>query len=83
MQENSRRSRQEPPFQLNDCDVFNENRYFDIDAIYAKNTPETILCRIVVTNRGPQTVKLHLLPTVVSKYLVLGLWQSALATHSR
>ena len=64
VQENSRRSRQEPPFQLNDSGVFNENRYFDIDVIYAKNTPETILCRICVSNRGPQAASLHLLPTL-------------------
>jgi hypothetical protein len=64
VQENSHRSRQEPPFQLDDSGVFNENRYFDIDVIYAKSTPETILCRIVVSNRGPQAATLHLLPTL-------------------
>jgi hypothetical protein len=64
VQENRRRSRQEPPFQLSDCGVFKENRYFDIDVIYAKSSPETILCRIIVTNRGPQFAGLHLLPTL-------------------
>ncbi len=64
VQENSRRSRQEPPFQLNDSGVFNDNRYFDIDVIYAKSTPETILCRIAVSNRGPQTASLHVMPTL-------------------
>jgi hypothetical protein len=64
VQENSRRSRQEPPFQLNDCGVFNDNRYFDIDVIYAKSNPEIILCRIVVTNRGPNAANLHVLPTL-------------------
>jgi len=64
VQENSRRTRQEPSFQLNDCGVFKENRYFDIDVIYAKSTPETILCRIAITNRGPQVASLHLLPTL-------------------
>ncbi|MGZ8153443.1 MAG: MGH1-like glycoside hydrolase domain-containing protein, partial [Methylovulum sp.] len=64
VQENSRRSRHEPPFQLNDTGIFNEDRYFDIDIIYAKSSPETILCRICVTNRGPQTANLHLLPTL-------------------
>jgi hypothetical protein len=64
MQENRRRSRQQPPFQLDDCCVFTENRYFDIDVIYAKSNPETILCRICITNRGPQAASLHLLPTL-------------------
>ncbi len=62
VQENGRRSRQEPPFQLNDSGVFDENRYFDIDIIYAKSGPETIVCRICITNRGPQAASLHLLP---------------------
>ena len=64
VQENSRRSRQEPPFQLIDSGVFNDNRYFDIDVIYAKSSPETILCRIIVSNRGPQAASLQLLPTL-------------------
>ncbi len=64
VQENERRNRQEPPFQLDDSGVFDENRYFDIDVIYAKSSPETMLCRICITNRGPQAASLHLLPTL-------------------
>ena len=64
VRENSRRDRREPPFQLEDTGVFNGNRYFDIDVIYAKITPETLLCRISVSNRGPQAASLQLLPTL-------------------
>ncbi|MGR9115912.1 MAG: MGH1-like glycoside hydrolase domain-containing protein [Gammaproteobacteria bacterium] len=64
VQENRRRKRHEPPFQLLDSGVFNQTRYFDIDVFYAKSSPETILCRIRVTNRGPETANLHLLPTL-------------------
>ena len=64
LQENARRGRDQPPFQLIDTGIFNENRYFDIDVIYAKSNPETMLCRIRVTNRGPEAASLHLLPTL-------------------
>ncbi|MGZ5000097.1 MAG: MGH1-like glycoside hydrolase domain-containing protein [Methylomonas sp.] len=64
VQENSRRSREEPPFQLHDTGVLSDNRYFDIDVIYAKSSPETLLCRIRVANRGPEAANLHLLPTL-------------------
>jgi hypothetical protein len=62
--ENGRRSRQDPEFELADTGVFNENRYFDVLAEYAKNTPNDILIRITVANRGPETAALHLLPTL-------------------
>ena len=64
LRENRRRGRNEPPFQLTDTDAFKQNRYFDVDVIYAKSGPETILCRIHVTNRGPRAARLHLLPTL-------------------
>jgi hypothetical protein len=44
--------------------VFNENRYFDILAEYAKGSPDDILIRITVANRGPEPATLHLLPTL-------------------
>ncbi|MDD4913456.1 MAG: glucosidase [Methylococcales bacterium] len=64
IQENSRRDRRTPPFQLEHTGVFAENRYFDIDIIYAKHSPETILCRVNIANRGPQAASLHVLPTL-------------------
>jgi hypothetical protein len=62
--ENGRRTKQDPEFELVDTGVFNENRYFDVFAEYAKNTPNDILIRITVANRGPDAATLHLLPTV-------------------
>ena len=64
VEENGRRSRDEPAFQLIDTGIFDQSRYFDIDVIYAKHSPETILCRIRVTNRGPEKARLDLLPTL-------------------
>jgi hypothetical protein len=47
-----------------DTGVFGGNRYFDVLAEYAKHSPNDILIRLTVTNRGPEPAALHLLPTV-------------------
>ncbi len=49
------RSRNEPEYELLDTGIFNENRYFDVFVEYAKASPEDILIRITVHNRGPET----------------------------
>ncbi|WP_138505946.1 MGH1-like glycoside hydrolase domain-containing protein [Nostoc sp. PA-18-2419] len=51
-------------YELIDTGVFDDNRYFDVFVEYAKNSPEDIHIKISVTNRGSQTAKLHLLPTI-------------------
>jgi hypothetical protein len=62
--ENRRRSRHDPEFELADTGVFDDGRYFDVVAEYAKAAPEDILVRVTVTNRGPDAAPLHLLPTL-------------------
>jgi hypothetical protein len=62
--ENHRRGRGEPEFELRDTGVFRESRYFDVFAEYAKASPEDILIRLTVANRGPGPAVLHLLPTL-------------------
>jgi hypothetical protein len=62
--ENRRRGRDELEFELVDTGVFDEDRYFDVVVEYAKAAPEDISIRISVTNRGPDPVPLHLLPTL-------------------
>jgi hypothetical protein len=64
VEENGRRSKHEPEYELLDTGVFDEDRYFDILVEYAKASPEDILVRISVTNRGPDAAPLHLLPTI-------------------
>jgi hypothetical protein len=64
LEENARRSRHEPPFNLLDTGAFGENRYFDVDIVYAEAGPDEIHIRIVAANRGPDTAELHLLPTL-------------------
>jgi Glycosyl hydrolase family 63 C-terminal domain len=63
VEENRKRGRRDPEFELEDTGIFNENRYFDIFVEYAKQNPEDILIRITVVNRGPERAELHLLPT--------------------
>src|SRR5881398_2862273 len=43
VEENRRRSRNEPEFELTDTGIFDEDRYFDVFAEYAKNSPDDIL----------------------------------------
>src|SRR5580658_1351745 len=46
LDENHRRTRQDPEYELLDTGVFNESRYFDVEVEYAKATPDDILIRI-------------------------------------
>jgi hypothetical protein len=64
VEENQRRGRQDPEFELIDSGVFDENRYFDVFVEYAKATPEDLCIRIQVVNRGPEQAELTLLPTL-------------------
>jgi hypothetical protein len=64
VEENRRRGREAPEYELIDTGVFDEDRYFDVFVEYAKGTPEDLLIRIQVINRGPETAQLHLLPTI-------------------
>jgi hypothetical protein len=61
---NRGRSREELEYELIDTGMFNEDRYFDIFLEYAKESPDDILIRITVHNRGPEAALLHLLPTL-------------------
>jgi len=63
-EESRRRGKGELEFELLDTGVFNDNRYFDVLAEYAKAGPDDILIRITVANRGLETATLHLLPTL-------------------
>src|SRR5262249_28242926 len=47
-----------------DTGVFDQDRYFDVFVEYAKESPEDILIRISVHNRGPEAAQVHVLPTL-------------------
>ena len=62
--ENHRRDRDQPEFELIDTGVFDDGRYFDVVVTYAKSGPDDLCVRIDCTNRGPDPAVLHVLPTV-------------------
>ena len=62
--ENRRRSRRDPEFELADSGVFADNRYFDVFVEYAKGSCNDILIRITAVNRADVAAPLRLLPTV-------------------
>ncbi len=62
--ENHRRSRLDPEYELVDTGVFERSAYFDVEVTYAKAAPDDILIRISATNRGETPHALHLLPTL-------------------
>ncbi len=64
VEENQRRAGQGPEYELLDTGVFEQDRYFDILVEYAKVGPEDILCRISITNRGPDDAPIHVLPNL-------------------
>jgi len=64
VRENRERDKLAPEFELLDAGVFDDHRYFDVFAEYAKADPDDILIRITVANRGPEAATLHLLPTI-------------------
>ena len=64
LDENRRRGKHEPEYELADTGAFDDSRYFDVEVEYAKADAEDILIRIHVTNRGPESASLDLLPTV-------------------
>ncbi|MGH7206541.1 MAG: MGH1-like glycoside hydrolase domain-containing protein [Nitrospiraceae bacterium] len=64
VEENRHRGKQAPEFELLDTGVFEEDRYFDVFVEYAKASPEDILIRLQVVNRGPEAAELTVLPTI-------------------
>jgi hypothetical protein len=61
---NRQRSRFEFEYELIDTGVFDDDRYFDVEVVYAKASEHDLLCRVTVSNHGPDDSPLHLLPTL-------------------
>jgi mannosylglycerate hydrolase MGH1-like protein len=62
--ENARRGRSAREFELADTGIFDGDRYWRIEADYAKAAPEDVCIRIRVRNEGPDPAELHVLPTL-------------------
>ncbi|MHC4878273.1 MAG: MGH1-like glycoside hydrolase domain-containing protein [Planctomycetota bacterium] len=57
-------SRVDGEYELTDAGLFDGDRYFDVQVEYAKAEAEDILIRITVSNRGPRSAPVHVLPTL-------------------
>jgi hypothetical protein len=64
VEENLRRGRGVPEFELIESGVFDGDRYWDVTVEYAKAGVDDILVRIAAANRGPEPVELHVAPTL-------------------
>lgn len=64
VEQNGRRGKLDPEFELVDTGAFHENRYFDVFVEYAKAGADDILIRITVFNRGPEPASINVLPHV-------------------
>ena len=61
--ENGRRGKDQPEYELLDTGAFDEDRYWIVEVDYAKAGPLDLLMTVRVTNAGPDTDTIHLLPT--------------------
>jgi hypothetical protein len=64
VEENRSRTRDAMEYELLETGVFDDDRYFDVEVQYAKLSPDDVMMRVVVHNRGPEEAELHVLPTV-------------------
>src|SRR6059058_2832310 len=64
VEEGRRRGKQDAEFELVDTGVFEDGRYFDVTIEYAKASPDDVLIRLTIANRGPEAAPLHILPTL-------------------
>jgi hypothetical protein len=62
--ENRRRDKFTPEYELIDTGVLDGDRYWDITADYAKAAPDDICIRLTVRNAGPGEATIDVLPTV-------------------
>src|SRR3954471_7111988 len=62
VEENGRRGKEQPEFELLDTGIFDHDRYFDVFVEYAKAEADDLLMRVTVHNRGPETATIHILP---------------------
>jgi hypothetical protein len=61
---NAKRGRDEPEYEIEDTGVLDGEKYFDVEAEYAKAGPDDILIQLTVSNRGKARASLVLLPTL-------------------
>jgi hypothetical protein len=63
-EENRRRSKEEPEFEILDTGVFDKDEYFDVTIRYAKQNSRDISIRIDIHNRHDKKAEITVLPTL-------------------
>ncbi len=64
LNENKKRNRLEPEFELIDTGIFNDDKYFDVFIEYAKANENDVLIKISIANRSNEDAALNVLPTL-------------------
>ncbi|HRO44928.1 glucosidase [Agriterribacter sp.] len=64
LEQNGKRSKQEPEYEILDTGVFDNNEYFDVKVTYAKQSSKDIFIKIDVTNRAAKSAPVTVLPTL-------------------
>jgi len=64
LEENRKRSREEPEYEILDTGVFDNNEYFDVTICYAKQNARDIFIRIDIRNRHTKKADITILPTL-------------------
>lgn len=62
--ENAKRGKLQPEYEILDTGVFNDDKYFDVFIEYAKGNSEDIFIKIEVINRGNEKAPVTVLPTL-------------------
>jgi hypothetical protein len=62
--ENAKRGKLQPEYEILDTGVFNDDKYFDVFIEYAKQNSEDIFIKIEVVNRGNEKAPITVLPTL-------------------
>ena len=62
--ENRARGRDQPEFELVDTGAFDDGRYWEITADYAKASADDIRVRLSIRNAGPEAAVIDVLPTL-------------------
>ncbi len=64
VEENGRRGKDDPEFELLDTGVFEDSRYWGVEVTYAKASATDVLMRVSIENHGPDPARLHVLPSL-------------------
>ncbi|CAG4934845.1 MULTISPECIES: glucosidase [Acidithrix] len=64
LEENQRRSRDEAEYEIEDTHIFDDDKFWEIDVVYAKESPGIIAFEISARNCSSESATLHILPSI-------------------